>query len=229
MRCRPPTAARRAPRRALACASRARRSRASPASPTSLSPCRAWAAARSRCSAPRTSARDLSAGGGRRAARSPPSRCRSPTRARTSRRLRRRREPDGAGFVLNGAKTWISNGGIADFYVVFARTGEAPGARGLSAFIVDADTPGSRDRRADRGDRAAPAGDAAVRRLPRTRATQLLGEPGQGFKVAHGDARRLPPDGRRRGARLRAPRARRGARARAAAASCSAGRWPSCS
>ncbi len=47
-----------------------------------------------------------------------------------------------AGYCLNGFKTWISNGGIADFYVVFARTGEAPGARGISAFIVDANTPG---------------------------------------------------------------------------------------
>jgi acyl-CoA dehydrogenase len=46
------------------------------------------------------------------------------------------------GFRLNGSKTWISNGGIADFYVVFARTGEADGARGLSAFIVPADAPG---------------------------------------------------------------------------------------
>jgi len=46
------------------------------------------------------------------------------------------------GYRLNGLKTWISNGGIADFYVVFARTGEAPGARGISAFIVDADSPG---------------------------------------------------------------------------------------
>ena len=44
--------------------------------------------------------------------------------------------------VIDGQKTWISNGGIADFYVVFVRTGEAPGARGISAFIVDADTPG---------------------------------------------------------------------------------------
>ena len=43
---------------------------------------------------------------------------------------------------LDGEKTWISNGGIADYYVVFARTGEAPGARGLSAFLVEADTPG---------------------------------------------------------------------------------------
>ena len=39
---------------------------------------------------------------------------------------------DGTGFVLNGEKTWISNGGIADLYTLFARTGEAPGAKGLS-------------------------------------------------------------------------------------------------
>jgi acyl-CoA dehydrogenase len=45
-------------------------------------------------------------------------------------------------FVLNGEKTWISNGGIADFYVVFARSGEAAGARGISAFIVEPQTPG---------------------------------------------------------------------------------------
>src|SRR5262245_60641473 len=49
---------------------------------------------------------------------------------------------DGDGYVLDGEKTWISNGGIADVYVVFARTGEAPGARGISAFIVEANTPG---------------------------------------------------------------------------------------
>src|SRR6185503_20828360 len=48
----------------------------------------------------------------------------------------------GSEYVLNGTKTWISNGGLADHYVVFARTGEAPGSKGLSAFIVDADTRG---------------------------------------------------------------------------------------
>ena len=54
------------------------------------------------------------------------------------------------GYVLSGGKTWISNGGIADFYVVFARTGEAPGARGITAFIVDANTTGlSIDERID--------------------------------------------------------------------------------
>jgi acyl-CoA dehydrogenase len=59
-------------------------------------------------------------------------------------------EPDGAGFVLNGAKTWISNGGIADFYIVFARTGEAPAAKGLSAFIVDPGRRASRSPSASR-------------------------------------------------------------------------------
>ena len=50
---------------------------------------------------------------------------------------------DGASHLrIDGSKTWISNGGIADHYVVFARSGEAPGAKGLSAFVVDADAPG---------------------------------------------------------------------------------------
>jgi len=49
---------------------------------------------------------------------------------------------DGDEYVLDGEKTWISNGGIAHQYVVFARTDDAPGARGISAFVVDADTPG---------------------------------------------------------------------------------------
>ncbi|HSJ96106.1 MAG TPA: acyl-CoA dehydrogenase family protein [Myxococcota bacterium] len=92
-------------------------------------------------------------------------------------------EPDGDGFVLNGAKTWISNGGIADFYVVFARTGEAPGAGGLSALIVDAETPGLEI--AERTRLIAPHPLATLNfencRVPRA---QLLGEPGQGFKIA---------------------------------------------
>src|SRR5436190_6040736 len=50
---------------------------------------------------------------------------------------------DGPSHVrINGKKTWISNGGIADHYVVFVRTGEGPGARGLSAFVVDAEAQG---------------------------------------------------------------------------------------
>ncbi|NMG75753.1 acyl-CoA dehydrogenase family protein [Aromatoleum diolicum] len=90
---------------------------------------------------------------------------------------------DGDSYVLEGEKTWISNGGIADFYVVFARTGEAPGARGLSAFIVDADRPGLEI--AERIDVIAPHPLARLRfnecRVPKS---SLLGQPGQGFKVA---------------------------------------------
>ena len=90
---------------------------------------------------------------------------------------------DGDGYVLNGEKTWISNGGIADFYVVFARTGEAPGARGISAFIVDAATPGLEI--VERIEVIAPHPLARLRfnqcRIP---AGRRLGEAGQGFKVA---------------------------------------------
>jgi len=90
---------------------------------------------------------------------------------------------DGEAFVLNGEKTWISNGGIADFYTVFARTGEAPGARGLSAFLVDADTPGLEI--AERLEVIAPHPLARLRfedcRVP---AARRLGGPGEGFKAA---------------------------------------------
>jgi len=91
---------------------------------------------------------------------------------------------DGSEWVLDGEKTWISNGGIADFYVVFARSGEAGrGAKGISAFIVDAATPGLEI--AERIDVIAPHPLARLRftgcRVP---AACLVGEEGQGFKVA---------------------------------------------
>lgn len=92
-------------------------------------------------------------------------------------------EMQGDTVVLNGEKTWISNGGIADFYVVFARTGEAPGARGISAFIVDADAPGFHI--AERIEVMAPHPLARLRfdncRIP---LTQRLGGAGEGFKLA---------------------------------------------
>jgi acyl-CoA dehydrogenase len=84
---------------------------------------------------------------------------------------------------IDGIKTWISNGGIADHYVVFARTGEAPGAKGLSSFIVDADTPGLEI--AGRINVIAPHPLATVRftgcRVP---LANRLGGAGEGFKVA---------------------------------------------
>ncbi|MYK30487.1 MAG: acyl-CoA dehydrogenase, partial [Boseongicola sp. SB0670_bin_30] len=90
---------------------------------------------------------------------------------------------DGDHFVLNGRKTWISNGGIADVYTVFARTGEAPGAKGMSAFVVPADTPGLTV--AERLETIAPHPLATLDfdavRIP---AAAMIGEPGQGFKIA---------------------------------------------
>jgi acyl-CoA dehydrogenase len=90
---------------------------------------------------------------------------------------------DGESYVINGEKTWISNGGIADFYVVFARTGEAAGAKGISAFIVDANAHGLEI--AERIEVMAPHPLARlVFKDCRIPATQRLGESGQGFKIA---------------------------------------------
>jgi len=95
--------------------------------------------------------------------------------------MRARRAEDA--WVLDGCKTWISNGGIADFYCVFARTGDTPGARGISAFVVPADTPGLII--AERIDVIAPHPLARLEfndcRLPHD---ALLGIAGEGFKLA---------------------------------------------
>ncbi|MEC7963082.1 MAG: acyl-CoA dehydrogenase family protein [Pseudomonadota bacterium] len=90
---------------------------------------------------------------------------------------------DGDDYILNGEKTWISNGGIADVYTLFARTGEAPGAKGLSAFIVPAGLPGFEV--VERLETIAPHPLTTLRftdcRIP---ASAMLGHPGQGFKIA---------------------------------------------
>lgn len=90
---------------------------------------------------------------------------------------------EGDHYVINGEKTWISNGGIADFYVVFVRTGEAAGSRGLSTLIVEAGTPGFEI--AERINVIAPHPLARLKfsncRVP---AAQLVGAAGEGFKVA---------------------------------------------
>lgn len=90
---------------------------------------------------------------------------------------------DGDGYRLNGEKTWISNGGIADIYTVFARTGEGPGAKGLSAFLVPATTPGLEIR--ERLETVAPHPLARLgfndMYLPES---ALIGKPGQGFRIA---------------------------------------------
>lgn len=89
----------------------------------------------------------------------------------------------GNGFVLRGEKTYISNGGIADLYVVFARSEADEGARGLSAFLLPADTPGLKVL--ERIEVTAPHPLAHLRFddvvLP---ADAMIGAPGTGFKVA---------------------------------------------
>lgn len=90
---------------------------------------------------------------------------------------------DGDSYVLSGEKTWISNGGIADLYVAFARTGEAPGAKGISAFLVPADTRGLTV--AERLEVIAPHPLARLSfegvRVP---ASAMIGKPGDGFRIA---------------------------------------------
>jgi acyl-CoA dehydrogenase len=90
---------------------------------------------------------------------------------------------DGDSYVLDGEKTWISNGGIADFYVVFARTGEAPGAKGITAFAVEPGTPGF-----DCSERIEVIAPHPLGRLTftscRVPVAQVIGEAGQGFKIA---------------------------------------------
>ena len=94
-----------------------------------------------------------------------------------------RARADGNDYVLDGEKTWISNGGIADQYVVFARTDEAPGSRGISAFVVEAGTPGFAI--AERIHVIAPHPLARLRFDGcRISASQRLGAAGEGFKLA---------------------------------------------
>jgi len=97
--------------------------------------------------------------------------------------LAMRARRDGDAWVLDGCKTWISNGGIADFYCVFARTGDAPGTRGISAFVIPAGTPGLTI--ADRIEVSAPHPLARLAfadcRVPHD---ALLGAEGEGFKLA---------------------------------------------
>jgi acyl-CoA dehydrogenase len=87
---------------------------------------------------------------------------------------------DGNEWVIVGEKTYISNGGIADFYLTFARTGEGEGSRGLSAFIVPAELVSVEERI----DVIAPHPLARIRydnvRIP---ADAIVGEPGEGFRI----------------------------------------------
>jgi acyl-CoA dehydrogenase len=89
---------------------------------------------------------------------------------------------DGGAYVINGAKTYITNGGIADHYVLVARTGEAEGSRGLTAFLIDADTPGLTCE--TQRFMAAHAGGSLWLNDCRVPVDRMIGAPGGGFKTA---------------------------------------------
>jgi acyl-CoA dehydrogenase len=95
---------------------------------------------------------------------------------------RARREDDA--YVIEGEKTWISNAGIADLYVVFARTGEG-GSQGLTAFAIDASTPGCSSGKRIETISPHPLGTLRFdhARIP---ATRRIGAEGDGFKIAMG-------------------------------------------
>ncbi len=98
--------------------------------------------------------------------------------------LRTTARRDGDAYVLNGTKSWVSNGNVADVFVVMARTGES-GAKGISAFVVEAGTPGFRAGKVEKkmGMHSSPTTELIFEdcRIP---ATNLLGEEGQGLKIA---------------------------------------------
>jgi acyl-CoA dehydrogenase len=99
---------------------------------------------------------------------------------------------DGPGYVLQGAKTLISNAGIADLYVVFASTDRAKGSKGISCFLVPADAPGLRFAGAQVMSAAHPLGELSFDdcRVP---ADALLGNEGRGYALGLAALDRLRP------------------------------------
>ncbi|MGR9048462.1 acyl-CoA dehydrogenase [Halobacillus faecis] len=99
--------------------------------------------------------------------------------------MRTQAKLDGDHYVLNGSKVWITNGGVADIYVVFAKTDPNEGNRGISAFIVEKDTPGFTTGKKEKklGIRSSPTTELIFEdcKIPKE---NLLGEEGKGFKVA---------------------------------------------
>jgi len=92
---------------------------------------------------------------------------------------------DGGDYVLNGTKSWVTNGGVAGIYIVFAKTDESAGSRGVTAFLVEPSSPGFRISRYEEkmGLRLSRSAEIAFEdcRVP---AANRLGDPGQGLKIA---------------------------------------------
>ncbi len=98
--------------------------------------------------------------------------------------MRTRAVRDGDSYVLSGSKYWITNAGISDVYVVFAKTDPEAGSRGISAFVVEKDWGISVAKHEDKlGMRGSPTGEVVLDEV-RVPATHRLGEEGQGFRIA---------------------------------------------
>jgi acyl-CoA dehydrogenase len=99
--------------------------------------------------------------------------------------LRSRLTPKGDGYVLNGVKQWITNGGVADLYVVFATTDPEKGAKGITACVVGKDQSGVKPAKFEDklGQRAAATAQMVFEDVEVPRSA-ILGAPGQGFKIA---------------------------------------------
>ncbi|GGC86271.1 butyryl-CoA dehydrogenase [Thalassobacillus devorans] len=99
--------------------------------------------------------------------------------------MRTQAKLDGEHYVLNGSKVWITNGEVADIYIVFAKTDPDAGSRGISAFIVEKGTPGFTFGKKEKklGIRSSPTTELIFEdcRVPKE---NLLGEEGKGFKIA---------------------------------------------
>ncbi len=108
-------------------------------------------------------------------------------------RCKATRQPDGT-YVINGKKSWITSGPVARYIVLFAMTDPEKGARGISAFLIDADKPGFHRGKTEPklGIRASATCEIEFTEY-RAEADELLGEDGQGFKIAMGvlDAGRI--------------------------------------
>jgi len=98
-----------------------------------------------------------------------------------------RAERDGDEWVINGRKQWITNAGISDYYVVFAKTDRSAGHRGISCFVVEKDMPGFSVGKLEHklGIRASPTGEVILEdvRVPHA---NMVGEEGKGFYYAMG-------------------------------------------
>ena len=143
----------------------------------------------------------------RRAARPASGRRRSRFRARRrlGTRMRTRAVRDGDEWVIDGTKNWITNLGVADFYICFAVTDPEQGhSRGISAFVVEADRPGFAVGKLEHkmGIRGSPTGQPIFDNV-RVPAENLIGEANQGIQGRDGDARPLAARGCRAGGRDR--------------------------